>query len=512
MAAAIKLFPIFLVFYYALRGRWKVVIAGSVTIACLTTVTAFLLGLDSYRTYFLAILPEIQWVRAAWDNDSLWAYWSRLFDPAPERKRILWLTRPLFYSPALAKALSVISSAAICGLLVREVRRDPQRQRSDLTFSLAVTAMLLVSPICWAHYLPLLLVPLTVVWMKLPPSVFARALFLLTVTAFWLGYPLVWAVFGLYGRTATPVDSLGFISYQFYALLGFFVLALMELRPEVRAVAPVIAARRTMVLGAAIMATLWVHFFYATWREYGLFSYLGGDFGIFRSIAQAVLAEGPRAMYDLDLVSPYARELMRYYGPNFHSLNLGPGPFPAVYILPFLVLTQISPRAGYLIWSLVSVGLAFAVARGMAARLPERGWGLTLSAVLFFPVGFAVFFGQVTMLFFYGFYRAYRALEEGQDFRAGLWCGTLFLKPQYLMFLFAVFLLKGRWRASGGVALAGLVVLLGSAATGGPEGLGDYLATLRSMSGFRDVMPIVTPSDAWRARDHREGGTYFARS
>ena len=102
--------------------------------------------------------------------------------------------------------------------------------RSDLTFALAVTAMLLVSPICWEHYLLMLLVPLAVVWVQLPATRLARTLFSLILVAFWVGYPLVWTAFGLNGRVATPVDSLGAISYQFYALLAFFGLILMELR------------------------------------------------------------------------------------------------------------------------------------------------------------------------------------------------------------------------------------------------------------------------------------------
>ena len=217
-------------------------------------------------------------------------------------------------------------------------------------------------------------------------------------------------------------------------------------------------------------------------------------------------------MYDLELVRPFARELMSYYGPNHHGLTLGPGPYPAVYILPFMGLTLFSPPVGFLIWSLVEAALAFAVARGMTARLPESGWGLTASAVLFFPICFALFFGQLTMLFLYGFYRAYRSLEGGRDFRAGLWCGALYLKPQYLVFLILVFLLKRRWCALGGVALAGLLVLLGSAAIVGPQGLRDYLATLHSMSGFRDVMPIVAPRIhdqlAWAVGELPAGGRF----
>jgi hypothetical protein len=155
-----------------------------------------------------------------------------LFDPAPEHERDRSLTEPLFYSPALANALSLISSAADVAILAWTVRRDAPGRRCDLTFALAVTAMLLISPICWDHYLLLLLVPLAVVWLELPASRFARIVFPVIAGAFWVGYPLIWRLFGLNGRTATPVHSLGVLSYQFYALLGLSALVLMELEQE----------------------------------------------------------------------------------------------------------------------------------------------------------------------------------------------------------------------------------------------------------------------------------------
>ena len=153
--------------------------------------------------------------------------------------------------------------------------------------------MLLVSPICWEHYLLLLLAPLAIVWMNLPASRFARTLFSTIVVAFWLGYPVTWTAFGLNGRTATPIDSLGILSYQFYALLGFFALALMILRRgDGPSLSPSAATRQTLALGAVVMVALWGHVLHAIWQRYGLFYFIGGDFGIYRSIAAATLAEG----------------------------------------------------------------------------------------------------------------------------------------------------------------------------------------------------------------------------
>ncbi len=355
-ATMIKLFPGFLLVYYALRGRWKVVAAGVLAVTALTGLTISALGIEAHRAYFTTVLPAIQWFQVSWNNDSLWGFWSRLLDPAPEHTRDRSLTVPLLHSPILATSLSLVSAAAISAILAMDLRRgarirgarrstaptqptmvapDPmqvnvetavvegittvsQTAREDgLTFAMAVAAMLLISPICWEHYLLLLLVPLAIVWIELPAALFARAAFLTIVAAFWVGYPLTWTAFGLNGRTATPIDSAGILSYQFYALLAFFALARMELMSRRgREILPGVAARRTFTICALVMAAFWVPVVHGIWRNYGLFYFMGLDFGIYRSAAAAAISDGPSAMYDMDALASHARKLMAYYGPR----------------------------------------------------------------------------------------------------------------------------------------------------------------------------------------------------
>jgi hypothetical protein len=87
-AAAIKLFPGFLLLYYTIRRRWTIVAAGFVAAATLTAVTAALLGPGAYADYVRDVLPEIEWFRVGWNNASLLGFWSKLFDPAPGRVRL----------------------------------------------------------------------------------------------------------------------------------------------------------------------------------------------------------------------------------------------------------------------------------------------------------------------------------------------------------------------------------------------------------------------------------------
>lgn len=357
--------------------------------------------------------------------------------------------------------------------------------------------MLLVAPIVWQHYFLLLLLPLAIVWRDLPPSTPARAIFVAIILALGLWPERVWGVIGLVGHDALPIHALGVLSYQFYALLALFALGFAAVRGyAVNLGGP----HRWMAFGAVVMLAAWANIIIPIWQRHGLFSYLAGDFGVYRTIAVALVSEGPRAMYDLDRIATHMEPLRAYYGPDSGPLNVGPGPYPAAYILPFTALAAFSPPLGFLIWTLFNLALAIAVARSLAARFPERSWGLVASAVLFFPVVYTLFFGQLAIVMLCGLDRAFRAFEDGREFKAGLWCGSLFLKPQYVAFLSLVLLYKGRWRALGGLAVAGLGLFLASLAIVGPKGLRDYLVTLRLLTGFHAGHPIIHPETMinWR--------------
>jgi hypothetical protein len=373
-------------------------------------------------------------------------------------------------------------------------RPDQSREESDQTFGLAVAAMFLVSPITWSHNLLLLLVPLAVVWVGLPPSRWASVPFLAIVAALWTSPAVVWDAFKL-GGEATPIDALVILPYECFALLGVLALGLAEIRGlRGRPVTDSEWTRRALGLGAAVMSALWAHFIISIWQKHGLFSYLGADFAIFRSVAMALVNDGPAAMYDLEKITDYIRPLSAYYGPKAPGLTVGPGPYPAVYFLPFVASTWVSPPVGFLIWTLINLTFAVVTARGLASRFKDASWGLIASAVLFFPVTFTIFFGQPTVILMYCLYRAYRDLEEGREFRAGLWGGMLYLKPQYAVILTLVFLLKGRWRTLAGTILAGMGLVLSSLVILGIEGTRNYLEMLKySMSGFRDVHSLVHP-------------------
>jgi len=235
-ATAIKLFPAFMIGYYAWRRQWRIVLAGIASIAALTVLTTAVLGPGAYRQYLGAVLPKIGWFRVGWNNASILGFWSKLFDPAPEKFRIGYsITEPWHYSPALARACYLISSILVVAVLGWAARGVRTREQSDRAFAVAVTAMLLVEPITWEHYFFLLLVTLAVTWLSLPRSILVRGLFLAIYVALCWNPVVLWKTFipGGPGGAARPIDVIGTLSYQFYALLALFGLGIGLLRGAV---------------------------------------------------------------------------------------------------------------------------------------------------------------------------------------------------------------------------------------------------------------------------------------
>lgn len=250
-ATAFKLFPGFLVVYFAWQKQWRVVAAAAVSFAVLTGVTMAVLGVGAYRDYVNHVLPSLDKFRSSWINASVVGWWFKLFDPYeygdpgwPMKVAPLWRAWAIARVGALASCLAVV---AVLAWATRGVRTPAER---DQAFGLAVTAMLLVAPVTWDHTLLLLLVPLAVLWVRLPATPGAHVLFFVLVIAFWMPHlRLLDAVIpgGMEQGVATPADSLGLLAIQCYALLALFVWQVRMLRASQRGeemtACPQVAAR-----------------------------------------------------------------------------------------------------------------------------------------------------------------------------------------------------------------------------------------------------------------------------
>jgi putative flippase GtrA len=232
-ATSVKLFPGFLFLFFLLRRQWRVLVGGAIGFAVLTVVTATILGPDIYLTYLKEVLPQVGDYRSGWGNVSLPGIWFKLFDPLTERMRV----EPLWRSPLLARIGALVCCAVVVAVMAGVTWRVRSQADEDRAFGIAVMAMLLVSPLTWEHYLPLLLIPLAVLWVHLPPTgaTGRHWLFVVLLIALWSCTDQLSEPFlpGSYLKSvAWPVHTITLLSFKCYTLLGLFSFAVLTARRE----------------------------------------------------------------------------------------------------------------------------------------------------------------------------------------------------------------------------------------------------------------------------------------
>jgi hypothetical protein len=128
----------------------------------------------------------------------------------------------------------LLSGLAVITTVARVVGRANSRAALDHAYGLAVTGMLLVSPITWDHSLLLLVLPISILLHDPPSSEAAKALLMVSMGAIWfLGHRLVCDRLipgGLVAGFASPVHALTVLAYPSYALATLFVIEAVRSR------------------------------------------------------------------------------------------------------------------------------------------------------------------------------------------------------------------------------------------------------------------------------------------
>jgi alpha-1,2-mannosyltransferase len=80
VATAVKLFPGLLFLSFLLLRQWRTVMAGMLSFALLTGLTLLILGWESYRAYFVEVLPQLDHFRSIRPGISLGNFAAKLFN------------------------------------------------------------------------------------------------------------------------------------------------------------------------------------------------------------------------------------------------------------------------------------------------------------------------------------------------------------------------------------------------------------------------------------------------
>lgn len=210
---AIKLFMGLFLIYFLLQRRWRPAIWFMATAAGSGLLGLVALGPDSYQHYLQA-LGSVTWQSSNW-NASAYGFFSRIFGGSENT--------PLINAPLLGKTLYYLLTATLVILLAWLLQRNRQLAtsvRADLGFSFTLVAALLISPLGWMYYFPLLLLPFFVLFRL------AHTYQLSWKFRFPLLLTLLASSFSQLLTPATQNSQTAFTqsAYYFYALLGLGVL------------------------------------------------------------------------------------------------------------------------------------------------------------------------------------------------------------------------------------------------------------------------------------------------
>ena len=217
LALSIKIFiGIFLIFFL-IRRRWRLLSWCLGTFLACNLVSILVFGSDSYAQY-LNLLQGVYWYSTNW-NASFLGFFMRIFGGSE--------STPLINMPQLANFLAYFfSSIALVVLAWLSWPREGEPVfYYDLIFSLSLVIMLLVSPLGWMYYFPLLVIPF-VVLLRISKVYSSSILFFLA---------LAWTMTTI-PRRLIPAAQVGIIDaflwsgFYFYGLLVFAVLLIISAR------------------------------------------------------------------------------------------------------------------------------------------------------------------------------------------------------------------------------------------------------------------------------------------
>ena len=157
LSVSLKPFVLLLVPLYALAGHVRASLLA-LLICCLCVLAAGLaLGFDAYTDY-LSTLGGIAWYGNGW-NASLLGFLSRVFGYAgyPGWLGLPTITRPLFLGVALLLS-------ALIGWLALRHRNGSTLHSADAIHAVGLPGMVLLSPLGWLYYFPLLIPAGLLIW------------------------------------------------------------------------------------------------------------------------------------------------------------------------------------------------------------------------------------------------------------------------------------------------------------------------------------------------------------
>lgn len=209
----------------------------------------------------------------------------------------------------------------------------------------------------------------------------------------------------------------------------------------------------------------------------GVFEYVGIDFRLLYASGQIARTYGLSAVYDPSLQAIYQKPLYDHFSRSVMGLSLPfwalPLPYLSFFVAPFVFLSLLSPVPAFLLWVGMNAGITLGYLYLWIKRLSFDRTALIAAVVLFLSIAnfLNLLFAQVNLLLLIAIGEALLNLLRGRPERAGGWLALGWIKPQMILLLVFVMVVRRNWRFGIGFLVGSFVVGGASLALGGWESL-----------------------------------------
>lgn len=240
-----------------------------------------------------------------------------------------------------------------------------------------------------------------------------------------------------------------------------------------------------------LLAILYLLFIIQQMNYRGVFEYVGIDFRLLYASGQIIREHGFSAVYDPTIQARYQLPLYENFSHYVDGLSLPFWPLPMPY-LPFFVapstlLTFLSPLPSFILWATLNAiftAAYFAIWYKRLSYRPQVVLILAASFLVSVPNFLNTLFGQVNLILMVAMGETLFNLKSGRYLKAGLWLSIAWIKPQMLILVSLLAILRRKWHFLVGLATGSVFIGIVSLLEGGLEGVRGILNTIRTWPTF----------------------------
>jgi hypothetical protein len=163
LTVAIKLITWPIIIYFAIKRDWKALISSLLTVIGANLLAALVIGVGPFVYYYLQASSQVfSAYQAVLHNFSIWSIGYRLFDGTGSKVFVNFISAPpLVYIPQIA---FIFSGLLAISYLVWGLVHASRAINLDTAVAILVCVILCISPVTWAHYYVMLVIPLLILY------------------------------------------------------------------------------------------------------------------------------------------------------------------------------------------------------------------------------------------------------------------------------------------------------------------------------------------------------------